>query len=165
MGTWRVYALNSNCAKIGGCGPGTPQEQWLRADLAANPRSCVVAYWHHPLFSSGTHGNNGSTQALWEALYAASAELVLSGHDHDYERFAAQRPDGTADPATGIREFVVGTGGASLRPFGTVRPNSEVRDASTAGVLRLALGATGYSWRFIPVAGGTFKDSGSGTCH
>lgn len=165
LGTWRVYALNSNCAKVGGCGPGSPQEQWLKADLAANPRSCVVAYWHHPLFSSGAHGNNGSTRALWEALYAAGAELVLSGHDHDYERFAPQRPNGSADPATGIREFVVGTGGASLRSFGTVRPNSEVRDASTAGVLRLALGATGYSWRFIPVTGGAFKDSGSGTCH
>ncbi|HXG40716.1 MAG TPA: phosphodiester glycosidase family protein [Candidatus Limnocylindrales bacterium] len=164
-GTWRVYALNSNCAEIGGCGPGSAQEQWLRADLAANPRQCVAAYWHHPVFSSGAHGGSSEMAAIYAALYEAGAEVVVTGHDHDYERFAPQRPDGTADAARGIRQFVVGTGGASLRAFRTVAPNSEVRNSSTHGVLKLTLGSTGYAWEFVPVAGKTFRDAGSGACH
>ena len=139
VGTWRVYSLNSNCSKIGGCGAGSPQEAWLRADLAQNPRTCVAAVWHHPLFSSGSHGNNTSTRPLWQALYEAGADVVISGHDHDYERFAPQRPDGQADPAAGIREFVVGTGGRGLRSFGTVRANSQVRKTGVLGVLKLEL--------------------------
>ena len=164
MGAWRVYALNSNCDAIGGCGAGSPQETWLAADLAANPRQCVAAIWHHPLFSSGMHGNSAATLALWQDLYAAGADVVINGHDHDYERFAPQTPDGTADPATGIREFVVGTGGAELRLFATVRANSEVRRAGLHGVLRLALMPTGYAWRFI-AAGSSWTDTGSATCH
>jgi hypothetical protein len=164
LGSWRIYSLNSSCSAVGGCGAGSEQERWLRADLAANPRACVAAVWHHPLFSSGAHGNNLQVQALWTALQDAGAELVLNGHDHDYERFAPQTPAGVAD-AGGIRQFVIGTGGASLRPFSTVRANSERRDASTHGVLQLTLRADGYDWLFVPVAGGTFRDSGAGTCH
>jgi hypothetical protein len=164
LGSWRVYALNSNCAEVG-CGTGSQQELWLRDDLATSPRSCVLAYWHHPRFSSGEHGNDASVAALWDDLYAAGAEVVINGHDHDYERFAPQTPSGTSDPATGIREFVVGTGGASLRGFSTIRANSQVRDSGTHGVIKLTLGTAGYSWQFMPAGGGTFKDSGSGTCH
>ncbi len=165
LGGWRIYGLNSNCASAGGCGPGSAQEAWLRADLAANPRKCVAAIWHHPLFSSGAHGSTAATRPLWQALYDAGAELVINGHDHDYERFAPQAPDGSADPDTGIREFVAGTGGAGLRSFGTVRPNSEVRKTGVRGVLKLELKTTGYTWRFLPVAGSTWTDSGSGSCH
>jgi hypothetical protein len=164
VGTWRVYSLNANCAFVGGCGPGSPQESWLRADLAANPRACVAAVWHQPLFSSGVHGNDPSTLALWQALQDAGADVVLNGHDHDYERFAPQLADGTASP-NGIREFVVGTGGASLRSFATVRANSEVRKAGVYGVLRLELKPGGYAWRFFPVAGQSWTDTGSASCH
>ncbi len=164
LGSWRIYALNSNCAAVG-CNAGSGQEEWLRADLAANPRACVLAYWHHPRFSSGEHGNDAEVAPLWDALYAAGADVIVNGHDHDYERFAPQTPAGKADAATGIREFVVGTGGASLRSFRTVRANSEVRNSTTHGVIKLTLNATGYAWQFMPVAGRTFKDSGSGTCH
>jgi hypothetical protein len=164
IGIWRIYALNSNCFVVG-CDAGQAQEQWLRADLAANPRSCVLAYWHHPRFSSGQHGNDAEVAALWNALYEAGAELIVNGHDHDYERFAPQTPSAAPDPATGIRQFVVGTGGVSLRSFGAVKANSQVRNSSTYGVLKLTLGDTGYSWQFVPIAGKTFTDSGSGTCH
>jgi Big-like domain-containing protein/calcineurin-like phosphoesterase family protein len=161
-GTWHVIALNSNIPMSA----GSPQEQWLRADLAASTKPCAIAYWHHPRFSSGTqHGSHAETQPLWQALYDANAEIVVSGHEHNYERFAPQAPDGTTDPARGLREFVVGTGGASHYPFGTPLPNSEVRDNTTFGVLKLTLQATGYDWTFIAAAGGTFTDSGSGTCH
>ena len=165
VGTWRVYALNSNCAYVGGCGAGSAQEAWLRADLAANPRACVAAVWHHPLFSSGTHGATAETRPLWRALYEAGAELVINGHDHDYERFAPQRPDGTADSGGGVREFVIGTGGAELRPFATIRANSETRRAGTLGVLKLELMETGYTWRFVAASGSTWTDSGSASCH
>ncbi len=164
LGAWRIYALNSNCAVVG-CDAGSEQEQWLRADLATSPRTCVLAYWHHPRFSSGQHGNDSEVAPLWDALYAAGAEVIVNGHDHDYERFAPQTPSGAADSATGIREFVVGTGGASLRSFATIRANSQVRNSATHGVIKLTLGSSGYAWQFIPAAGGTFTDSGSGTCH
>ena len=165
VGTWRIYSLNSNCASVGGCGPGSAQEAWLRADLEANPRACVAAIWHHPLFSSGVHGGTDATRPLWEALYEAGADLVINGHDHDYERFAPQRPDGTADAATGIRELVVGTGGGGLRSFSTIRANSQARKAGVLGVLKLELKTTGYTWRFVPVSGSTWTDSGSASCH
>lgn len=164
LGDWRIYALNSNCTKVG-CIAGSEQEQWLRADLATNPRACVLAYWHHPRFSSGQHGNDAGVGPLWDALYAAGADVIVSGHDHDYERFAPQTPGGVADPAAGIREFVVGTGGASLRGFSTIRANSEVRNAATFGVLKLSLSSGSYTWQFVPAGSGTFVDSGSGNCH
>jgi hypothetical protein len=164
MGSWRIYALNSNCFVVG-CDVGGEQEQWLRADLGANPRECVLAYWHHPRFSSGQHGNDAEVAAIWNALSEAGAEVVVNGHDHNYERFRPQTPSAVADEARGIRQFVVGTGGASLRSFGTVKANSEIRNSSTHGVLKLTLGLSSYTWQFIPVAGKTFTDSGSGTCH
>jgi parallel beta helix pectate lyase-like protein/calcineurin-like phosphoesterase family protein len=164
IGGWHVVALNSNCSEVGGCHAGSPQERWLRADLGAQPAACTVAYMHHPRFSSGQHGSTTSVQGLWQALFDANAELVLSGHDHDYERFAPQTPTGAADQ-TGIRQFVVGTGGASLRAFSTVQPNSQIRRSDSHGVLQLTLHPDRYDWRFLPVAGKTFTDVGSALCH
>lgn len=164
LGSWHVIALNSNCSKIGGCGVGSAQEQWLRADLQANPAACTLAYWHHPRFSSGVHGSNVAYQALWQALYDARADVVLNGHDHDYERFLPQTPSGAPDSASGIREFVVGTGGKSHYAVSPIA-NSEVRNGDTYGVLKLTLHGTSYDWQFVPIAGATFTDSGSGSCH
>ena len=161
LGAWRIYALNSNCAAIGGCGASSLQTRWLKADLAANPRRCVLAYWHHPLFSSGVHGNDASVRAFWDVLYAAHADVIINGHDHDYERFGRQTPGGSAS-TSGIREFVVGTGGKDLRGFATVKPHSLVRNSTTFGVLKLTLHATSYDWRFAPQAGKTFSDVRTG---
>ncbi len=161
-GAWRIYALNANCADIGGCGAGSAQERWLRDDLVANPRACVLAMWHQPRFSSGLHGNDASTQALWDALYHAGAELILNGHDHTYERFGPQSPSGKADPSNGIVEMVVGTGGRSHYDFRTIRANSLVRDNTSYGVLRVELADDGWSFEFVPVAGATFTDRGGG---
>jgi hypothetical protein len=163
-GAWRMYALNSNCDAIGGCWVGSAQERWLRADLAAHPHECVMAYWHHPRFSSGKHGNHTVVRGLWKTLYAAGADIVVNGHDHDYERFAPQDWSGTADPV-GIREFVVGTGGRSHYPRATVQPNSEAWDETSYGVLKLVLGDGWYRWRFIAAGTSTFSDSGSTDCH
>jgi len=161
LGGWHLISLNSNIAMSA----GSAQEQWLRADLAANTQQCVLAYWHHPRFSSGSHGSSTAPQPLWQALYDYNADLVISGHDHNYQRFAPQTPTGAADPARGIREFVVGTGGTSHYTFGTPIANTEAYNTDTYGVLKLTLSATGYSWEFIPVAGATYRDSGSGSCH
>lgn len=166
LGTWHVVVLNSNCGDIGGCGPGSLQLRWLEKDLADHPRACTLAYWHHPRFSSGQHGDNAAYDAFWRTLHRAGAELVLVGHEHDYERFAPQDPSGKADPEHGLRQFVVGTGGQVLRPFrATIRPNSEARNAKDWGVLKLVLRPDGYDWEFLPIAGGVFKDSGHGGCH
>lgn len=165
MGAWRIYVLNSNCGSIGGCGAGSAQERWLQDDLAANPRACAIGMWHHPRFSSGEHGSSSATQALYQALYDANAELVLGGHDHEYERFGPQTATGVTDDARGLIQIVVGTGGRSLRQFGAIRPNSLVRNADTWGVIRLSLSAGSWSFNFMPVAGKTFTDSASGTCH
>jgi hypothetical protein len=167
-GSWHVIVLNSQCDFIGGCGPGSPEWFWLQNDLTNHPARCTLAYWHYPLFSSGFDSNAPWTQRmrpLYQLLYDAGAEVVLSGHSHDYERFAAQDPTGRADPERGIREFVVGTGGQYLTDFGAVLPNSEVRDNSAFGVLRLTLRDGGYDWRFITVPGEAFTDSGSDRCH
>jgi acid phosphatase type 7 len=166
LGTWHIIVLNSECPDVGGCNAGSSEEKWLRADLAAHPVACTLAYWHKPLFSSGDkHGNDPEIKPLWQALYEANADVVVNGHDHDYERFAPQTPEGAADPARGIREFVVGTGGKNHRPFAPPKPNSEVRDATAFGVLKLRLKSNAYDWQFIPEAGKTFTDTGSGTCH
>jgi hypothetical protein len=165
LGAWHLIALNSNCGFVGGCGPGSPQEQWLAADLAANRGRCLLAYWHHPRFSSGAHGDDPITGTFWERLYEAGADLVLVGHDHIYERFAPQAPSGVADPHRGIRQFTVGSGGKNHVPVATVRPNSEARDDTTFGVLELTLRPDGYDWEFLPDAAGGFTDSGSGPCH
>ena len=166
LGAWHIVVLNSECKDASGCDSSSPQEKWLRADLAAHPVACTLAYWHKPLFSSGSaHGNDPTVKALFQALYEANADLVINGHDHDYERFAPQTPDGAGDPARGIREFVAGTGGKNHRRFSEPKPNSEVRDATAFGVLKLTLKPGGYDWQFIPEAGKTFTDSGSGNCH
>jgi hypothetical protein len=166
LGTWHVVVLNSECKEVGGCEAGSPEEKWLRADLAAHPAGCTLAYFHKPRFSSGlNHGNDPEVGAFWQALYDANAELILNGHDHDYERFAPQDPNGRTDSKRGIREFVVGTGGKNLREFGIPKANSEVRDNTAFGVLKLTLKASGYDWKFIPETGKTFTDSGSGNCH
>jgi acid phosphatase type 7 len=165
IGAWHVVVLNSECAEVKGCQAGSTQELWLRQDLQSHPSACTLAYWHKPLYSSGAkHGNDPEVKPFWDDLYAAHAAIVINGHDHDYERFAPQNPDGAADPAHGIREFVVGTGGKSHRPFAKPLPTSEVRDWTAYGVLKLTLHAKAYDWQFIPEAGKSFRDSGSGTC-
>ena len=165
IGAWHAIVLNSECDQVGGCQSGSAQEEWLQQDLHSHPAICTLAYWHKPLFSSGgTHGNDLEMKPFWDDLYAAHAAIVINGHDHDYERFAQQDPDGKSDPAHGIREFVVGTGGKSHRPFAKPLPTSEVRDWSAYGVLKLTLHAKSYDWEFIPEAGKTFHDSGSGPC-
>jgi Calcineurin-like phosphoesterase len=168
IGRWHVVALNSNCdaERLGGCWPGSPQERWLREDLAANTRPCTLAFWHHPRFSAGaTHGSDPATDPFWRLLYDAGADLVLNGHDHNYQRFAPQTPDGGPDADRGIREFVVGTGGASLREVGEALPTTEEQSAESFGVLRLTLYDGGYDWEFVPVEGEEFTDRGSGRCH
>ena len=162
LGAWRIYALNSNCGSVG-CSATSAQGRWLEADLDAHPHQCVLAYWHHPRFSSGPHGNNTLVKAFWSILYAHHADLVVNGHDHDYERFARQSPTGVRT-TRGIREFVVGTGGRSHYSWGAIKPNSMVRNDTTFGVLKLTLHPTSYSWKFIPVAGKTFTDSGTTSC-
>jgi hypothetical protein len=136
LGDWHLVVLNGNCSQVGGCGAGSAQETWLKADLAAHPALCTLAYWHQPLFtSSAVHPGATEVRPLWQDLYNAGAE------------------------------FVVGTGGTSHYPFGTVQPNSQVRNNTTYGVLKLALDPGSYSWKFLPVAGQSFTDSGTGTCH
>jgi Calcineurin-like phosphoesterase len=164
LGSWHVIVLNSNCWAVP-CGSGSAQERWLRRDLAAHPNRCVLAYWHHPRFSSGFHGNYVGAAPFWRALYRAGADVVLTGHDHDYERFAPQTPTGRRDPARGLRQFVVGTGGGILRTFPAVKPNSERRNNRTFGVLAMTLSPGGYSWRFVPEPGYSFSDAGSASCH
>jgi acid phosphatase type 7 len=162
LGAWHIISLNSNVSMS----PGSAQEQWLRNDLATNTASCTLAYWHHPRFSSSsTHGNHPGTGPLFQALYDDGADIVLVGHDHTYERFAPQSPNAQANPQFGIREFVVGTGGRSHYGFDNPEPNSEIRSTGVLGVLKLTLSPTGYTWQFLPVAGGSFSDSGSGSCH
>jgi hypothetical protein len=164
-GDWHIIVLNSMCDKVGGCGGASPMITWLKKDLAAHPTKCTLAYFHHPLFSSGTHPPALKMKPAWRALYAANAEIVLSGHDHIYERFAPQRPDGTLDRVRGITQFIVGTGGASHGALGTVEAHSQVRNKRAYGVLKLTLNPDSYDWRFIPVAGRNFTDSGTRPCH
>ena len=164
IGTWHLIALNSQCSTAGGCGATSAQGIWLRADLAAHPNYCTLAYWHIPLFSSGGRANN-NTRSFWDALYAADADIVLTGHDHTYERFAPQTPTGAADPVRGIRQWVVGTGGANHTSFASGAANSELYNDRTFGVLRLTLHPMTYDWQFVPEAGASFSDSGTTACH
>jgi acid phosphatase type 7 len=166
LGAWHIVALNSNCEFVGGCSAGNPQVRWLKTDLADDRRECTLAYFHHPLFSSGKYSPGiPEVKPLWEALYKAGADVVLNGHDHNYQRFAPQNPDGEADPERGIREFVVGTGGRSHYPILAPIANSEVHNDDTYGILKLTLRPEGYDWRFVPVKGETFTDTGSARCH
>ena len=164
VGSWHLIALNSNCGTVA-CDEGSAQRAWLKSDLAASEATCTLAYWHHPRFSSEPHGDDLSVAPLWRVLYRGGADIVLNGHDHDYERFGPQAPSGKFDSARGIREFVVGTGGESHYPIGSLEPHSRAHDSSSFGVLELALHPAGYSWRFVPAAGGTFTDGGRARCH
>lgn len=164
LGAWHIVALNSNCFFVGGCDADSAQVAWLQRDLRAHPRECVLAYWHHPRFSSGRHGSDSTFQAFWNTLGSGGVDVVLNGHDHLYERFAPQLADGTPD-SKGIREFVVGTGGASFYKTTSRQPNSEVVGENTFGVLLLTLAADGYTWSFESASGTAFTDAGSDTCH
>jgi hypothetical protein len=164
VGPWHVVALNSNCGDVA-CSAGSAQEQWLRQDLAAHPTACTLAYFHHPRFNSGHHGNATNMGAIWQALMEYSADVVLSGHEHGYQRWKPMNPGGTA-VSNGLAEFVVGTGGTTLVAFSGAKPsNVVVRDATTPGVLKLTLRAKSYDWSFLPIVGKTFTDQGTASCH
>lgn len=157
---WHIVGINSNLP----LDADSAQLRWLRDDLAHRPRGCLLAFFHHPRFSSGQHGDNMAMDAVWRTLVQGGADLVLNGHDHHYERFAPQDANGKADPH-GTREFVVGTGGAGLGSISQVRANSEVRDADTNGILELSLRRDGYDWRFLGIDRSEFEDRGSASCH
>jgi Calcineurin-like phosphoesterase len=159
VGTWHVVALNSEIE----VGTGSAQVAWLRAELAGSSARCTAAIWHRPLFSSGAHGDNPDLRDVWRVLYEHNVDVVINGHDHMYERFAPMDADGRSDPRRGIREFVVGTGGAPLHAPDRVRANSELQGADL-GVVVLRLSDGGYSWSFQGV-GSAFSDFGTGTCH
>ena len=165
VGGWRVFALNSDACKVG-CGPGNAQYTWLKARLAESRDRCTLAVWHHPRFSSGFHGDDPMVAPLVRLLYKHGAEIIVNGHDHDYERLAPARPSGEVDAKFGIRQFIVGTGGAEMRGEGAqAAAHSRVFQSTDWGVLKLTLEGGSYSWRFLPIAGQTFEDQGDGTCH
>jgi len=165
LGEWHIVALNSNCEDVG-CKASSPQLSWLKVDLAKDTKSCTLAYFHYPLFSSGEYRPGiQEVKPLWDTLYAADADVVLNGHDHNYQRFASQDPNGKADPEGCIREFVVGTGGRSHYSILGPIANSEVYNDETYGVLKLTLHPHSYEWEFVPVEGETFTDSGGARCH
>ncbi|MBS1851594.1 MAG: metallophosphoesterase [Acidobacteria bacterium] len=167
LGTWHIIALNTggndDCKPIS-CKPGDAQEKWLKADLAKNQSACTLAFWHRPLFTSGLHRNATETRPFWQDLYDAQADVIVNGHSHHYERFVAQAPDGTADPARGLVQFVVGTGGKNLKSFWRAQRNSVVRQSKSYGVLKLELREKSYTWQFI-TENGEVLDSGDGQCH
>jgi acid phosphatase type 7 len=164
LGEWHIIALDSECEETNDCVLDSKQGRWLSADLAASDAMCTMALWHVPRFSSGFHQNDNDLDAFWRLLYAAGADVIVNGHDHDYERFAPQDPDAVEDRQRGIREFVVGTGGTTLRPFEELAANSELRAANMYGVLKFTLHPTSYEWQFIPTTG-DFSDSGRANCH
>jgi acid phosphatase type 7 len=163
LGTWHIVVLNSNCSEVD-CDADSEQARWLRADLESHPTKCTAAYWHHPRFSSGEHGNADEMAALWQVFDDFGGDVVLAGHEHDYERFAPQSPSGAVDEVRGIREFVVGTGGRGQRGFGRPKANSELRQTGEYGVLSLTLRDGSYDWKFIRVDG-YVGDTGHGECH
>jgi len=170
LGAWHILVLNTNCSvkQLGGCAKGSPEETWLRQDLAEHPNACILAYGHHALFSSGVlvkHARHPELRPFWQALYAAHADLVLAGHEHSYERFAPQDPNGHPDADRGIRQITAGTGGRSHTFLGYPQENSEVRNSDTFGVLKLTLSPGKFTWEFIPESGKSFHDSGEGICH
>src|SRR5947207_6972570 len=161
LGAWHVMVLNDQIAMT----VGSPQELWLRAELAANTKKCTVAVWDHPRFTSTGTNNLASVKPLWDALYASNADVVVNGHPFVYERFAPQSPTAVADSVGGIREFIVGTGGVNLQNPGGARPNSQIRQGTTYGILKFTLDTASYSWEFVHVTGGAFTDAGSANCH
>jgi hypothetical protein len=162
LGAWHLVVLNSNAAKVP-TAAGSPQEAWLRADLAATAAPCIIALWHHPRFYQGTFNRNGSVRPFWAALHAAGADVVLNGHFHLYERYAPQDADGAAD-AGGPRQFTVGTGGRTLDALVEPAPNLEFRQADAFGVLKLVLGDGWYEWEYVSVAHRVL-DRGRAECH
>jgi acid phosphatase type 7 len=164
LGNWRIYALNSNCDSIGGCDKNSPQIKWLKQTLLSNPSQCSLAYWHHPRFSSGRHGNAAFMQDMWALVAKAGVEIVLSGHDHTYERFAPLDSSGKPNPK-GTRAFVIGTGGRSFYAFSNPQAHSQIKQNSSLGVTKFVLEPNGYSWEFIAASGSNFKDSGTGKCY
>ncbi len=169
LGAWHVVVLNSDCWRIGGCNADDPQGQWLESDLAASPAQCTLAYWHRPPFSSGRYGEPKDTERvrpLWEMIYETGVDVLLTGHEHSYERLAPMNATGERDDERGVRLFVVGTGGGNLRRFDyNPLPTTETRNAETWGVLKLTLKVDGYDWEFLPVDGESFTDSGTASCH
>ena len=169
LGSWHFVVLNSDCWRVDGCDPTDPQIQWLLSDLQTHRSRCTLAYWHRPPFTSGRYGlpkDTNRVMPLWQTLYAEGVDVLLVGHDHDYERFVPMDAGGHPDASKGVREFVVGTGGGNLRPFeNPPLPTTVVRNDSTWGVLRLTLRPGKYAWRFLPVVRGGFTDSGVGACH
>lgn len=164
LGPWRVIALNSNCGFVGGCGAGSPQEQWLRAELARRNDTCTLAMWHHAHFSSATRAPTNAMRAIWQALQESGVDLILASHAHQYERFAPMTAAGTRDDAIGIPSFVVGTGGKDLHPFGPAVLGSEARNDESFGVLKLTLRRSGFDWQFVPVEANGFADEGTAAC-
>lgn len=162
---WHLIALNSTCGAVGGCDPGSPQHDWLKADLAASNAACTLAYWHQPRFASGHYGNDSQYQPFWELLFDDGAEIVLNGHDHNYQRYAPMTPNGMRNDGKGIREFIVGTGGKAHYAVDSSGTNREAANGSTYGVLRLTLAEGSYSWQFVPETRGGYTDSGSASCH
>lgn len=166
LGSWHVIALNSNDrCRIVACDEHSAQVAWLKDDLARHSQRCSLAYWHHPRFSSGNHGDDDTMGPIWEVLSTSGVDVVLTGHDHDYERLAPLDAGGQLDREQGIRSFIVGTGGKTHSAFGSIKPTSEVRNNDTFGILKLTLHPTSYEWEFVPEAGKTFTDHGTGQCH
>ncbi len=160
VGAWHFATMDSTCSPAR-C---VAQANWLSSDLAAHPTACSLVFYHHPRWSSGRQGGLVYRDPLWRIAVAAGVDIILNGHDHDYERFAPMDADGVAS-AVGVREFVVGTGGYNHLSLATIQPNSEVRNGETFGVLKVTLHADSYDWEFLPIAGQTFSDAGSGSCH
>jgi hypothetical protein len=167
LGAWHVVVTNGVCEDVpGGCAAGSPQMTWLQSDLAASQAACTMVVIAGPLYSSGSvHGPEPSFRPFWQTLIGAGADVVLSGDEHQYERFAPMTADGRSDPVGGLRQFIVGTGGRGTSPINGPQPNSEAREDDTLGLLKLTLHGTSYDWQFVPVAGATFSDTGSASCH
>jgi len=165
-GAWHIVALNSNCKEVGGCEWRSAQGRWLRRDLANHQGRCTLAYFHHPLYASGNGYDSPEVKPFWHILYNHHADVILNGHAHRYERFARISPSGERSSARGIRQFIVGTGGA---PGGTQHgpdePRVQAKKVDAPGVLKLELGSSFYHWKFVPVAGRNYTDSGRAHCH
>jgi acid phosphatase type 7 len=165
-GAWHIVALNSNCKEVGGCDWKSAQGRWLRTDLINHQARCTLAYFQHPLYASGSGYDSPKVKPIWHILYDHDADVVLSGHAHRYERFAPITPEGARSSAKGIRQFIVGTGGA---PGGNLNgpkdPNVQAKKIGAPGVLKLHLGSDFYHWKFVPVAGRNYTDSGKARCH
>jgi hypothetical protein len=163
---WHFMAINGACyVDTANCSTSAVL-RWVEADLAAHPAQCTIAYWHQPYFTSTTSGHGQFTEfrPVVDALHAGGVDVVLQGHQHDYERFAPQTPGRVADP-NGMRAFVVGTGGIGFYGFRDIAPNSVTRSDSTYGVLRMTLREGEYDWQFVRTGGTSYNDSGVGTCH